>query len=435
MKRSLRLDLRFTDNTLRPENKGVTLHRLLVVPASIGLAFLIGCSGQKIQGNSHENPTEIRLSDFRAEPGTTSTIANNTPSSESNEAPETQSQSDPSASSTTQSNPIRNQITSGSDGLAFVDAKVGDINGHPIYVSSFFEPIEARLIAIGKDTELVRWRNQAGEIINTRLNGIIYDELLRAETIAALTPQQRVGLQAFLKDFRSNVLSQNLGSAQLANRRYIEEQGITLDEALRQQELDTLVGLTLYQEINRRINISWRDIKQRYERDIDRYQPPPTITLQVIRVLEPEGELVDSITERLNAGEDFAEIAASQTNTFNRDTQGLLETELTGEFEETAFFQIDVLNEAVYPLSLGEWAGPVSLGNANFWIMYADRVQESRTLYEAQLEIHRELTQERRAEERKAYLQDLIERARVSSAEEILYRLLYIAEKQYGPTR
>ncbi len=434
MKRSLRLDLRFTDITLRTEIRGFNAPLRAVAPALLGLTLLGGCGGQKIQGNKHENPTEIRLSDFRAEPGTTTARIENNEQNTPSEVAATESQSDAAVSSSDTPDPIRKPITSGNDGLAFVDAKVGDINGHPIYVSSFFEPIEARLIAIGKDMELGRWRNQAGEIINTRLNGIIYDELLRAETIAALTPQQRVGLQAFLKDFRSNVLSQNLGSAQLANRRYIEEQGITLDEALRQQELDTLVGLTLYQEINRRINISWRDIKQRYERDIDKYQPPPTVTLQVIRVLEPEGELVDSITARLNAGEDFGEIAASQTNTFNRDTQGLLETELTGEFEETAFFQIDVLNEAVYPLSLGEWAGPVSLGNANFWILYADRVQESRTLYEAQLEIHRELTQERRAEERQAYLQDLIERARVSSAEEILYRLLYIAEKQYGPT-
>ncbi len=442
MKRRLRLDLRFTDITLSSLSQRFSRGSSAAAPALLGLALLAGCSGQKIQGNKHKNPTEIGMSDFRAEPGTTTSAQSNQPQNQqetSTELAATESQSTdsttPLGQPTNQPNLTRQPITSGNDGLEFVDAKVGDINGHPIYVSSFFEPIEDRLIAIGKDMELGRWRQEAGEIINSRLNSIIYDELLRAETIAALTPQQRVGLQSFLKDFRSNVLSENLGSAQLANRRYLEEQGITLDEALRQQELDTLVGLTLYQEINRRINISWRDIKQRYERDIDRYQPDPTITLQVIRVLEPEGELVDSITERLNSGEDFGEIAASQTNTFNRDTQGILEVQLDGEFTETAFFQIDVLNEAVHSLSLGEWTGPVSLGNANFWILYADRVQDSRTLYEAQLEIHRELTQERRAEERKAYLSDLIERARVSSAEEILYRLLFIAERQYGPAR
>jgi hypothetical protein len=406
----------------------------VLTPALIALSFLASCNAQKIQGNKHENPTEIRMSDFRAQPGTTTTRIESNQHNSNTGLAATESQSDTPVAPSTQSDPNRQRITSGTDGLAFVDAKVGDINGHPIYVSSFFQPIEDRLIAIGMDMELGRWRQQAGDIINSRLNGIIYDELLRAETIAALTPQQRVGLQSFLKDFRSNVLSNNLGSAQLANRRYIEEQGITLDEALRQQELDTLVGLTLYQEINRRINISWRDIKQRYERDIDKYQPSPTVTLQVIRVLEPEGELVDSITAQLNAGEEFSEIAASKTNTFNRDTQGILETQLDGEFNETAFFQIDVLNEAVYSLSLGEWTGPVSLGNANFWILYADHAQESKTLYESQLEIHRELTQERRAQERESYLRDLIERARVSSAEEILYRLLYIAEKQYGPT-
>ena len=67
--------------------------------------------------------------------------------------------------------------------------------------------------------------------------------------------------------------------------------------------------------------------------------------------------------------------------------------------------------------------------------MYVDREQESRTLYEAQLEIFRELTIERRETERAEFLEDLIERARVSSRDEILLRLLYIAENNYGPAQ
>ena len=210
---------------------------------------------------------------------------------------------------------------------------------------------------------------------------------------------------------------------------------MTLDEALRQKELDTLVGLTLYQEINRRINISWRDIKQRYERDIDKYQPNPTVTLQVIRVMEAAGEPVDSITARLNAGEDFSEIANSIPNNFMKDREGKIERLLTDEFEKTDFYPIDLMNEAAWTLDVGEWTGPISLGNANVWIKYLSREQESVSLYDAQLQIYRELTNERREKERSEYLMELIERARVSSREEILLRLIYIAEQQYGPAR
>ena len=395
--------------------------------ALLGAVSLGGCHIQKVQGNQHEKTTEIGISDFK---GTHDQPVNQSPD-QVEVSTETGGANDPA-----QANPQhgRGTITSGAGGLEFLDAKVGDISGHPIYVSSFFEPIQDRLIAIGQQSQDIdSWRNAAGKIINARLNGIIYDELLRAETLAALTPQQRVGLQSFLKDFRSNVLSENLGSKELANRRYLEEEGITLDEALRQKELDTLVGLTLYQEINRRINISWRDIKQRYERDIDKYQPPPTVTLQVIMVREPEGEAVDSITNRLNAGEDFSAIAETIENNFLNDTNGKIERELTEPFKQTKFYGPQAMNEAAWTLGVGEWTGPVLIGSNNVWIKYISRVQESMTLYEAQLEIQRELTQERRLIERQAYLEDLMERARVSSAEEIMFRLLYIAEQKYGP--
>jgi len=408
----------------------------LILAGVLGVG-LAGCGGNKVTGNRHHaQSTEIQIGDFRGDP--------NAPVVPIEPVAVEQSDANPESHQTTEDvvmthrtepgdDAPRNIIRSGDGGLEFLDAKVGDISGHPIYVSSFFEPIADRLIASGKQNDLGKWRDEAIDVVRNRLDGIIYDELLRAETIAALTPQQRVGLQSFLKDFRSNLLSENLGSKELANRRILQEQGITLDEALRQKELDTLVGLTLYQEINRGINISWRDIKQRYERDIDRFMPPPTVVLQVIRVLEPEGELVDSITARLNSGESFAEFASSDLNTFNNDTKGTLETVLQEDFGTTKFFAPEPLNEAVWGLSEGEWVGPVSLGNANFWILYAERRQESKSLYEAQLHISRELMQERRETGRAEFLIDLMERARVSSREEILLRLLYIAEQQYGP--
>jgi len=425
------------------------LHRRLVditlygVCGTVGLGLISGvggCTANKIIGNQHDDPTPIQIGDFRGNPdapadhtATRNQPTNNQPTQLPEHDSESTNPETPVLVSGTKNTPQRTAIRSGDDGLEFLDAKIGDISGHPIYVSSFFEPIEDRLVALGQQSDLKNWRRQAIEIVKGRLDGIIYDELLRAETIAALTPQQRVGLQSFLKDFRSNILSNNLGSAQLADRRIQAEQGISLDDALRQKELDTLVGLTLYQEINRGINISWRDIKQRYERDINRFQPPPTVTLQVIRVLEPEGELVDSITTRLNAGEDFATIASSNLNTFNTDTQGEIETSLENEFSETKFFAPELLNKAVWTLGEGQWTGPVLLGNANYWILYAERKQESMSLYDAQIQLLRELTQERRETERAKYLTELIERARVSSRDEILLRLLYIAEQQYGP--
>jgi len=319
------------------------------------------------------------------------------------------------------------------EGLDFLDAKVGDINGHPIYVTSFFAPIEARLRSLSERESARAWQQSMFEIVKTRLDSIIFDELLRSETLAGLSPEQRVGLQSFLQQFRDDLLSQNLGSEQLANRRLQETQGLTLDQALRQKELDTLVSLTLHQKINRRVNVSWRDIQNRYERERERFNPPPTAVLRVIRLLGADETEIRAVTERLEGGEPFADIAASDINTFNTDEGGVHEVLIEDSLETTEFFAPDALNDAIRALEPGAWSGPITLGTASFWVEFVELRRESTPLYEAQLTIQRELTQERRARERAKYLADLIERAKVSSREEILLRLISVAQRLYAP--
>jgi len=128
----------------------------------------------------------------------------------------------------------------------------------------------------------------------------------------------------------------------------------------------------------------------------------------------------------------FDEVAAWIAERMN------VETTIEGAFSETAFFALAPLNEAVWELGPdareGAWTGPIDLGNATFWIQYVESRRESRSLYEAQLTIFREITEERRAEERRSYLNSLMERARVSSREEILLRLFYLAQRLYGPS-
>ncbi len=314
-----------------------------------------------------------------------------------------------------------------------LDAKVGDVNGKPIFTSSFFAPIEDRLIAEAARQSPNNWRQSTGQIIANRLDGIIADELLRAEALAALSPTQRVGLQAFLGNFRNELLSKNLGSSQLARQRIQREQGQTLDQALQQKEIDTLVQLTLIREVNRRVNVSWRDIKQRYERDIKEFSPPPTAMFRVIRAFASETETVNEIQSQLDAGTDFLKIAAGPLNNYNTDTDGFHTTVIEDTYETTAFFGPDVLNEPAQKLAIGESVGPIELGSSIYWIKLMDIQQESISLYDAQLQIQRELTFERRAEAQKEYLGRLMERARVSSRDEVLMRLLQIAEERYGP--
>lgn len=318
-------------------------------------------------------------------------------------------------------------------GLALLEAKVGDINGKPIYISSFFETIEDRLVAEAARLKGNEWRREAAKIVAGRLDGLIADELLRAEALAALTPQQRQGLRSFLTTFRQDLLTENLGSAQLANRRLQETSGQTLDQALQEKETDTLIRLTLFQEINRRVNVSWRDIQQRYERDIADYNPPPTASFRLIRVATADAAAMADVTGRLASGEAFEAVATAESNTFRRDDGGLVLAQFEGEFAEGEFFQSPALNEKARVLSAGEVVGPFDLGDYTGWLKLEAIEQESISLYDAQLRINQELTLERRGLEQQRYLGKLIERARVSNRDEILLRLLGVAEERYGP--
>jgi len=324
------------------------------------------------------------------------------------------------------------QASTSTERLALLDAKVGDVNGKPIFTNSFFTPIEERLIAESLRLSPANWRRTAGGIIANRLDGIIADELLRAEALASLTPTQRVGLQAFLNNFRNNMLSENLGSSQLANRRVQEEEGVTLDEALRQKEVDTLVQLTLIQEVNRRVNVSWRDIKQRYERDLKEFSPPPTAVFRVIRAFKDKEDTVDKIQTQLDSGVDFLNVSASPLNNYNTDAAGMLAIVVEDTFEDTEFFGAEELNTKAQQLKIGESVGPIELGSMLYWIKLMDIERVSISLYDAQLQIQRDLTFERRKDAQQEYLGRLMERARVSSREEVLIRLLQIAEERYG---
>ncbi len=410
--------------------------------------LLVGCSGSKVSGPRSHNPDAVALNDF-IDPNASEPEQSNEQQGliHSQESPMqsddsgdgiTLTQRQHTAEDSQQQSIATNQSIGQSidqpiGSLSLLEAKVGDVNGKPIFTNAFFAPIEDRLTAEAQRLSLSNWRKSAVGTISDRLNGIIADELLRAEALTALTPTQRVGLQAFMKNFRSNLLSENLGSSQLASQRIQQREGRTLDEALRQKEIDTLVQLTLIQEVNRRVNVSWKDIKQRYERDIDEYSPPPTAILRVIRAFADDNEKVQEIQTQLDNGTDFVHIAAGSLNNYNSETDGMHTVLIEDTFETTHFFGPDILNEHTRKLSVGEMIGPIELGTTLYWIKLMDIEQETVSLYDAQLKIQRDLSSERRLHARDEYLNKLMGRDQAASREAVLVRLLQIAEARYGP--
>lgn len=315
-----------------------------------------------------------------------------------------------------------------------VESKIGDINGKPIYASSFLEPLADRLRAEAAQMTPQRWEPFAKDQIERRLEDIITDELLRAEALSRLTPEQKQGFRAFLDAMNKERISQAGGSRALAGRRLSEKEGISEDEFIRRREQEALIRNTLIQEINSRVNISWRDIRQRYQRDWKLYNPPPSATLRLIRIPTASTADVQAVNDALAAGTPFDEAAFASATNYKPEQGGLDQFPLEGSYEQTAFYGSAILNEKARSLTPGQWTGPFETGSQTAWLKLEDITTESVSIYEAQLAINDQLLRERRNEELRRYLDRLERRASFTSLSQMRNRLFEIAQARFaGP--
>ncbi|GAB4386883.1 MAG: hypothetical protein Kow0022_17150 [Phycisphaerales bacterium] len=331
----------------------------------------------------------------------------------------------PPATPTTVASPIETPV--------LIDSKIGDVNGKPIFATEFLEPLADRLKAEAAQMPPSRWEKFAKEQIQRRLEEIVTDELLRAEALSRLTPEQKQGFRAFLESMRGDLARESGGSSALARRRLAQEQGITEEEFIRQREQEQLIRHTIIREIESRVNISWRDIRQRYQRDWKVFNPPPTVTLRLIRIPTENTQAIEKVNQALAAGEPFDQVCAESESNYKPEEGGLDQFALEGPFEQAEFYGASILNEKAHALKPGEWTGPFELGSQTAWLKLESITTSSVSIYDAQLAIQERLTAERRNEELKRYMARLEKRASFTSLTEMRDRLYEIARERFGP--
>lgn len=323
-----------------------------------------------------------------------------------------------------------------------VDAKIGDVNNRAVYASGFLEPMEAALRA--KAIELLRsargdgqaarmaWNQFAAEQIGGALGRFIRDEIFRAEGVSSLKPEQRAGLQFFMQRMRDDEIRRNQGSAELTEQEISRlTGGKDLDTYLREREQIELIRFQLYQQIDRKIQVAWRDIKQQYNRDFDKYNPDPVAYVRVIVVSNNDAEGLKQIETDLAAGKDFAEVAAHPSNLFNRDKGGLQMTQYEGELEKATLIGFKDVNDVVTKMTEGQMQGPVANGTSTKAWVKLDRIErKSTSLYDAQLGIENELFTQRQDRAINAYLTKLQGRASLTDIDEMGARVMEFARER-----
>lgn len=320
----------------------------------------------------------------------------------------------------------------GGEPSGFVDSVVGQINGRPVYASEFFAPMDARLRSEAARLPPARWVEQTRQIVLNALRERMREELLLAEFQASLTREQRQGLLAFVGNLRQRLVAENLGSESLASSRLEEAEGLTLDQKIQQQRDTEIIRAQLTRAVGDRLYVSWREIELEYERNYDQYNPAPIARLRMIQVPAANTERVDAVREALASGTPFAEVASSSSD-FRASEGGLWTIAVErGGYEATRIFAPDELNRVAVGLSPGQVSEPFAWANSTVWLhLEAIEQPPTRSLYDAQIEIHNRLRFQRWQEEEGEYYVRLFGRASVTDLDEMFSRLMEIAVQRY----
>jgi len=316
-----------------------------------------------------------------------------------------------------------------------IDAKVGDINGHPIIASEFFAKISNRLSQEARRRDRQEWRLFAANVIHTELELILENDLLEQEARSSLPPDVKAGLFRFLESIRKTMISQSGGVQSQADRYARQTKGVGLDEQVEQTLDEELIRLAYHDNVSRRVWISWHDIELTYERYYDFFNPKPRVVYRQIRVLRTYPEDVEKITAALDNGDPFEDVASMKENV--SENQGLVEKEFENRDDDIADlepFNVESLNDAFHTLEPGQIVGPLQTAASVYWIKL-EKIERPKglTLYEAQARILEQLREHRENLEKARYLSALKHDASYTDLEEMTERLLIIAESRFYP--
>lgn len=316
-----------------------------------------------------------------------------------------------------------------------VDAKIGDINGKPIYANAFLAPMADRLRAEAKLMNYAAWKAAASKRITEEVQLVVERELLRAEALASFSPEQKQGFFAWMESVQQKIQSSRGGSREAADAMIQETEGKSLDEYLRQREQNELATFQFTEKISRRVNVSKRDVEVEYQRMYDIFNPPPKVKFRLVQIPSDKPEEIAEFTRLVASGTPFADLAILPINRYKVETGGLEVRDIKGPREEASLFGNEALNKAAQTLQPGETVGPIALSASAAWLNLEEIETRSRSLYEAQIPLENMLREQRTRVAKDKYIAQLIARASMTSVDEMSARLLQIAEGRFYPDK
>lgn len=329
-------------------------------------------------------------------------------------------------------------------GAALIDAKIGDINGQPIWASEFFdENLSARLRANAAKIDGVKvtrreWLDETRKIIDERLQARIDNILMKDEGLAQLTPEMKSqGLSAVLNQWMENQKSRNMGSAELANQAVRENQSQyydSLDKAAQEFENMVLIHL-MTDKLDKSINVSAADIRRFYYANLEMFDPPPVAVFSMIVVGRDRRDDAAAARWALESGALFSDVASLRLNTYKPDQAGHYpEIKFTGDYAKADLFGAPAMAAAARGLAPGEWTGPFDDRGSLVFLRLDRIVKDTVSLYDAQLAIDTMLRNTEFQARMRQRIDRLKSRSSLTDQGEMARRLMDFAEAKFLPS-
>jgi peptidyl-prolyl cis-trans isomerase SurA len=311
-----------------------------------------------------------------------------------------------------------------------VDGMIGQVNGRAIYTNAVLdEQLRETLARWGQELPRDVFRKRAAERIAIRLNSMVTDALVYGEAKRDLSDQERQGLTMAQSRQREKLLREHgQGSPALAEANLIENTGLTLDQTLENWLQAAVVSRYMGQKLRPKVNVTRKDVKRYYNDHYDEFNPSGQRTVRVIQTVSDED--TQQIQPQLDAGTSFEIVAQSDLNQFRPDTGGLM-----GAMAGDQLFADPQVNQATLDLEAGQFAGPITVGDKN-WFVYVEKIEQpnSQPLMEVQVRIHATLYQQQLREHSERYREKLFTDGSYNSIEQMTLSLLEIVTDRYTNT-
>jgi hypothetical protein len=312
-----------------------------------------------------------------------------------------------------------------------IEGLVGQVNGRPIFIDAFFNPIEDRLLALASMPDRVEARRAIVAVVSREFKETVDSELIVAEAESQLSPEQQQGLFAWLRSLQEETIAERGGSRAAAEQSLESEGADSLEDFLSGERDKALAIRLLSQRIEPRTIVSWRDVVQEYERREKEFNPPPAIRIGRIR-FDPatEGESVAKVKAMVAEGKGFSaiarEIGVAEGGFWNRyelPANGIAGLDLS-----------DAIKQRLDGLKVDQVSEPIEARGFISWLAIIEvETQEQRSLYDrtVQLALEDELRGRRRLIERSRYIGTLRSRWVTDDIDAMERRLVDIALQRY----